>query len=152
MEKGINTDNKPLIHGLSKENFNKLSSHLKEDIIKWLKLSGFIKEGTSTGFKWQGLHIPTILAFCAIYGFIHFSNNPVRKDIARLDARQARFEKELIEIKTNQVRFEAEVKVNQAHFETELKEIKANQAHFETELKEIKTNVALILERLPKKD
>ena len=141
MEKGINTDNKPLIHGLSKENFNKLSSHLKEDIIKWLKLSGVIKEGTSTGFKWQGLHIPTILAFCAIYGFIHFSNNPIRKDIARLEVGQSRLEKELTEIKANQ-----------AHFEKELTEIKTNQIRFEKELTEIKTNVALILERLPKKD
>ena len=44
------------------------------------------------------------------------------------------------------------IKENQFRFEKELKEIKVNQVRFEKELTEIKTNVALILERLPKKN
>ena len=62
----------------------------------------------------EGLHPPTIIAVMAflsallvIFGlFINFMLDPIKKDIARLEAGQARFDERLKNLETGQARFD----------------------------------------------
>ena len=117
-----------LTKDLSKE--DKLSSLIKDGIVEGLKLSGIKagKDGTVRVSKKIGAIFSLgtfIVAIVSLFiAAYSFGGIVIIKKLDRIEIKQAHFEKE----------------------------IKANQAHFEKELTEIKTNMALILERLPKKD
>ena len=104
MEKSINTEKKPFIEGLNitQEGLAKLSSYLKNDIIKSLKRS-VIKDGTvrvpkNIGAIFSlGIFIVAMVSLLiAVNSYSSFSTN---KRLENLEKGQAHFETELKDIK-----------------------------------------------------
>ena len=110
MEEVIKQGQKPFKDlSISKEDLTKLSSYLKKDIIKELKLSGHIKEGTLQSFlKLSGIILTMGIFIVAIVSTalvtVSFFINTITKRIDninvrldKLEARQAISEKEFKE-------------------------------------------------------
>ena len=135
MEEGIKQGQKPFKDlSISKEDLTKLSSYLKKDIIKGLKLSGYIKEGTLQSFlKLSGIILTMGIFIVAIVSTalvtVSFFINTITK---RLDDTNIRID----------------------NINIRLDKLEARQAISEKEFKEFQKEVYLkfdqILERLPK--